>query len=69
MNNFAQSIADFSKVIDIYPNDPAAYGNRAFSYYQIKEYDKAWADIRKIQSLGSPVNPQLLNALKQATTP
>jgi tetratricopeptide (TPR) repeat protein len=65
--NFTQAAANYSKVIVINPKDTEAYNNRAVSYFQLKEYDKAWGDVDKAEELGAAVNPQLISALKQVT--
>jgi len=35
--NFIQAIADFIKVIELNPTNPAGYHNRAVCFYQLKE--------------------------------
>jgi len=42
-----------------------AYYSRGLAYYEIKEYDKAWADVHKVEELGSFVNHRFLADLKQ----
>lgn len=64
----AGAIDSFSKSIDLLPHTASnAYMNRAFVYYRLKEYDKAWADVRQAQSLGIRVNPVFIEALKKAS--
>ena len=65
--NFTQAIADYTRAIEINPNFIKAYYNRGVIYYTIKEYDKAWADVKKIEALGHVVDPELLNALKKVS--
>ena len=65
--NLIQAISDFSKVIDIDPNFVRAYFSRGVAYFQTKEYDKAWADVHKAESLGIKTNPQFIEALKKAS--
>jgi Tfp pilus assembly protein PilF len=55
------------EAIEINPNYTDALNNRAFSYFQLKEYDKAWEDLRKAEKLGSVANHELIRALKQVT--
>jgi tetratricopeptide (TPR) repeat protein len=62
-----QAISDFTKAIGINSNDPVAYHNRAVMFYQLKEFDKAWGDIRKAEKLGAKVNPEFIQMLKEAT--
>lgn len=49
------------------PNDAEAYNNRGLAYSDKKEYDKAWEDVYKAQSLGYKVHPEFLNALRKAS--
>lgn len=51
----------------IAPNDAEAYYNRGVVYYLKKEYDKAWEDVYKAQSLGFKVHPEFLNDLRKAS--
>ena len=41
--------------------------NRAVVFYQLKEYEKAWDDVRKVQKIGATVNPEIIQMLKEAT--
>lgn len=44
-----------------------AYYNRAVSYFRKKEYDKAWEDVYKAQSLGMQLDPEFLKGLREAS--
>ena len=44
-----------------------AYAERALIYYIKKEYDKAWEDVHKAQSLGQEVREGFLKALREAS--
>ena len=65
--NFILAVSNYSKAIELNPQFVAGYNYRAISYYQLKEYDKAWADVRKVEEFGMHVNPELVNALRQAS--
>ncbi len=43
-----------------------AYYFRAKAHYQLKEYDKAWVDVRKAEELGYTVDPKFISDLKKA---
>jgi len=60
-----QAIADYTKAIELNPRFAAAYNNRGIAYYNKGEYDKAWEDVYKAQSLGSQVHPGFLKALRE----
>ncbi len=57
----------YTKALEINPSFGVAYNNRGASYYSKQEYDKAWEDIKKAQSLGYQVHPALLKALREAS--
>ena len=62
-----QAILDFSKAIEINPDYAEAYNNRGVVYSKGKEYDKAWADVHKAESLGYRVDTQFLLDLRKAS--
>lgn len=61
---YHEAVADLSKAIQQIPNDSSAYTQRAYTYYELKEYGKAWEDVRKAESLGKKIDPRFLEALK-----
>ena len=65
--DYDQAISDFTKAIDIDPSYANAYNNRGISYFFRKEYEKAWDDVHKAQSLGHQVHPEFLNELREAS--
>ncbi|MEK6658831.1 MAG: tetratricopeptide repeat protein, partial [Campylobacterota bacterium] len=62
-----QAIADFTKAIEINPNDSQVYNDRAVSYFFEKDYDKSWQDVYKAKELGKDVHPGFLKELKKAS--
>jgi len=64
---YDQAISDYSKALEINPKDTAAYNNRAMAYYREGEYDRAWEDVHKAQSLGFQVRPGFLKSLREAS--
>jgi tetratricopeptide (TPR) repeat protein len=65
--NWDQAVLNYSKAIAINPKDAESYNDRAVAYFQLKEYRKAWGDVRVLEGLGSAVNPQLIRALKETS--
>ena len=65
--NTAKEIESYKKAIELDPDYADAYNNRAVAYYYMKEYDKAWDDVYKTQSLGNQVHPGFLKALREAS--
>ena len=65
--NLTQALSDYEYAIDLNPDYSEALNNRAVVYYQLKEYAKAWKDVRKVKSLKWNINPNFINALKNAS--
>jgi tetratricopeptide (TPR) repeat protein len=65
--NYTKAIELYEKAIELDPDYAKAYYNRAVAYYYMKEYDKAWDDVYKTQSLGNQVHPGFLKALREAS--
>ena len=62
------AIADYTKTLEIDPWRGAyVYYNRARVYCDRGEYDKAWEDVHKAQSLGHQVDPEFLKRLREAS--
>lgn len=63
-----QAIADLNRGIELKPKKDlaGAYYERAVTYYEMKDYKKAWEDLRSSQALGHEVDPELMKSLKQA---
>lgn len=57
------AIADFSEALRIDPGYVKAYYQRAIAYYQSKEYQRAWHDLRMAESLNYPIDPDFLKDL------
>lgn len=67
MGSLDLAISDFTKAIQINPNHTDAYINRARAYYYKQEYDKAWEDIGRVESLGYKVDPKLVEGLSRVS--
>jgi tetratricopeptide (TPR) repeat protein len=64
---FDRAISDFTKVIEINPKHAIAYNDRGIAYFSKREYEKAWDDVHKAESLGWQVHPEFLKALREAS--
>ena len=61
-----RTIADYTRCIEIDEQRFAvAYAERGLNYYVKKEYEKAWEDVHKAQSLGQEVREGFLKALRR----
>ena len=67
VRNIEPNAAMIKKMGAINPNLKEACYNRGVTYYMIKEYDLAWADVHKVEELGYTVNPEFLKELKKAS--
>ena len=59
-----EAAEDYSKAITTKPDFAAAYHDRAVVFLQLKEYDKAWADVLACRRLGLQPNPELIQRLE-----
>src|SRR5262249_26114488 len=50
-DSFDSAIADFTRAIEIEPNDASAYTNRGSAHYEKGEFDHAIADLNKALEL------------------
>ena len=57
------AIADFNKAIELDPKNGKVYNNRAVAYWHKGEVAQARQDIQKAQSLGIPVNPDMVKKI------
>ena len=67
VNNANEAVADLTRVLELNPKYTSAYFNRAVGYFQLKQYDKAWADVPQGPKLRTQaINPDFIEALKKA---
>ena len=59
IGNFKGAVDSYAKSIELNPQYPQAYNNRAFTYMRMQEYDKALNDLDRALEL----NPNYINAL------
>jgi len=61
-----RAIADCAKAIELNPRNIESYGVRAKIYMLAKDYDKASADIDKVEEMGGKVKKEFYDELKAA---
>ena len=59
--NFQEAIIDYTKAIEIYPNDAKIYINRGVSYANIKNYSQAITDFTKAIEINPDLSEAYLN--------
>ncbi len=64
---YDQAISDYTKALEINPQDAIAYCNRGIVYYFRKEYGKSWENVKKARSLGYQIDPKFLDELRKAS--
>jgi tetratricopeptide (TPR) repeat protein len=65
VHNVQASIDDYTKAIQLNPKDLASYANRALSYKETKQWDKALADLDIVAKMGYPVQKEYYESIKQ----
>jgi len=65
LNDFESAISDNTSAIKINEDNLNFYLNRAWTYYELKEYDKCWNDISAAEALGAPLPKDLVEKLTE----
>lgn len=66
LGRLPESIHDLSKAIELRPELPDPYRNRAISYFEMRQYARAWEDVDRCRAQGGSVDPGLLQSLERA---
>lgn len=61
------AITDLTKALAIDPNSAQIYATRATAYHATREYQQAWQDVEKAQSLNLKLHRDFLNRLREAS--
>lgn len=61
------AIDDFSRAIELSPEFSDALINRAANYFIMKDYERAWADVRALRRMGAPVHADFVRQLQEAS--
>ena len=64
---YQAAIRDYDKAIELKPDLVDAFQNRALAYFQVKSYDKAWADVLMLRRLGGTPIPAFVDQLTSAS--
>ena len=63
----AGAVEDFGRAISMQPDYAPAYETRAISFWRLRAYDRAWADVRESRRLGREPVPGFIKALEAAS--
>jgi tetratricopeptide (TPR) repeat protein len=66
-DRYDRAISEFDSQLESNPYNARAYYERALVYYNKGEYDKAWQDVRRAQSLGYEVPAEFLKLLSETS--
>ena len=66
-DRYDRAISELSRVLEKNPQNARAYYERGLVYYEKGQYDRAWQDVRKAQSLGYDVPAEFLRLLSEAS--
>ncbi len=66
-DRYDRAISEFDRALERNPRDGRTYYERGLVYYNKGEYDKAWRDAHKAQSLGYQVPPEFLKLLSEVS--
>ena len=61
------AIGDYNRAIEIDPSSATAYKNRAIACYYLKQYARAWADLKTSLELGARPNRDFIRLLSEAS--
>lgn len=64
---YLDAISDFDISLKQFPSRGTTYSNRALAYYMIKNYDRAWEDVKKLKELGYTADPDFIKLLSDAS--
>jgi tetratricopeptide (TPR) repeat protein len=64
VGKYSEAVEDYSRAIATRPDFASAYHDRAVVFYHLKDYERAWSDIRTCRQLGLSPNPELVRRLE-----
>jgi tetratricopeptide (TPR) repeat protein len=64
VGKYSEAAEDYSRAIATRPDFALAYHDRAVIFYHLKDYERAWSDLRTCRQLGLTPNPELVRRLE-----
>ena len=62
-----ESVAAAQQALELDPNNSDARANIAIVYFNLKDYDKTWDQIRVLQRMGYRLNPVMMDSLRKVS--
>lgn len=63
---YTEALHDYDKAVALQPDFSDAYKSRALIHYNMRDYGRAWADVKMCEKLGGRPDPNFLKALNEA---
>ena len=64
---YDRALTDFDHAVALNPNDAKSYNSRAVTWFFKKDYNKAWADVKRCRQVGGTLHPRFIELLQQAS--
>jgi len=68
IGDWKKALLDCNAAVTLKPDHVEAYHMRAMIRFSTRDYDQAWADVKRCQRLNGQVHPEFLEALRQASS-
>ena len=65
--DYDHAIADYTHILKMDANKARTYYSRAICYFGKNDFDNSWKDVHTAEKLGYRINPDFIDALKQAS--
>ena len=66
-SNYEKAVIDYSMAIEINPQMGKIYYSQAVCYWKLRDFDKAWVDVKKADALGAVMDQRFIFALRMDT--
>ena len=67
MSQHELAVRDYDKAIALSPDFSWTYMNRAKTWFVLRQYEKAWADVQAYRKLGGTPEPAFIKELTAAS--
>jgi tetratricopeptide (TPR) repeat protein len=67
--DYRRAVTSLNEAVQRYPNDPAIHVDLARAHYGLRDYARAWKEVRAAQSLSGSIPEDFLRELRNAMAP